>query len=324
MSGNDFPIDAVISWVDGNDPAHRALRARYSTSGETSHALEGGDQRFVQFGEIRFCVASILSFAPWIRTVWIVTAGQDPQLGEMLETYFPSRASDVKIVDHSVIFRGYEEYLPVFGCRSIECLFWRIPGISEHFIYFNDDEALCRPCARDDFFDEGGRGYCYAHPFSVPFTKFLRWYKTRKYSRRIPSFKDGMLTSAEVVGEKWSFPYLGHIPAPLRCSVVRDFFEANPDVLRRNLSYRFRSPEQFNPQVLNYILGLRSGAYVMRSRKGVDMFLSHRVKPGYIERKLSKADSSPEVRFCCFNSMEKLPEEDRQRVSDWISSKIFR
>ena len=59
----------------------------------------------------------------------------------------------VKIVDHTEIFGDNKPLLPVFNSRSIETKIHRIPGLAEHFIYFNDDMILLRPVSKSDFFE---------------------------------------------------------------------------------------------------------------------------------------------------------------------------
>ena len=153
----NYPIDAVITWVDGDDPVHRAKRARYTDGVENVDAEDiGGETRFRSLGEIGWCVASIRRFAPFIRKIFVLSDGQDPHL------------DGVEVVDHSVVARGYEEYLPLFNCNGIETLMWRIPGLAEHFIYFNDDVFLTAPVTPEDFF-VGDKTICYAKPFSVAF-----------------------------------------------------------------------------------------------------------------------------------------------------------
>jgi hypothetical protein len=52
---------------------------------------------------------------------------------------------NVRIVDHREIFRGYEQLLPTFNSLAIECMLWRIEGLADRFLYFNDDMMLVRP-----------------------------------------------------------------------------------------------------------------------------------------------------------------------------------
>lgn len=43
MTQIDYPIDAVITWVDGNDPELRSKRLKYETGGESAHDDVAGD-----------------------------------------------------------------------------------------------------------------------------------------------------------------------------------------------------------------------------------------------------------------------------------------
>ena len=49
------------------------------------------------------------------------------------------------VVDHREVFAGYEQFLPTFSSRAIESMLWRIPDLSERFLYLNDDFMLLRP-----------------------------------------------------------------------------------------------------------------------------------------------------------------------------------
>jgi hypothetical protein len=74
-------IDAVIAWVDGSDPKHRAKRKRYlaDPGGNAKPERAATDERrFSDNDEIRFCLRSIRNYAPWIRTIWLVTDDQVP------------------------------------------------------------------------------------------------------------------------------------------------------------------------------------------------------------------------------------------------------
>ena len=49
---------------------------------------------------------------------------------------------------HIVNHRDFipEEYLPTFSSHAIELNMHRIPDLAEHFLYFNDDVYLMKPC----------------------------------------------------------------------------------------------------------------------------------------------------------------------------------
>ena len=51
------------------------------------------------------------------------------------------------------------EYLPTFNSHVIGSCLHRIPGLSEHYIYFNDDVLLLHPIKPTDAFTETGLSY---------------------------------------------------------------------------------------------------------------------------------------------------------------------
>lgn len=301
----NYPIDAVITWVDGDDPVHRAKRARYTDGVENVDAEDiGGETRFRSLGEIGWCVASIRRFAPFIRKIFVLTDGQDPGL------------EGVELVDHKVVAEGFEEYLPLFNSLGIETLMWRIPGLAEHFIYFNDDFFLTAPCHREDFF-EGGRTVCYARPFSVPAARLMRLLKPRGSF----GFKDAMLNAALRLGEKKTFLKISHIPLALRKDLLARYYASCPEAIRDNLNCRFREPHQFNPQQLYYLLARREGELLIR-KPGDALYLKPKNRAGYVARKIDSFRAAPDARFCCINSLDMASPEDRILVTEWLDSRI--
>ena len=317
----DYPIDAVIAWVDGEDPVHKAKRRKYGNWAELDNDEVGGDIRFTSIGEIRYCIASLLRFAPFLRKIFIVTDSQDPNVYEFVDQHFPDRKTQIVVVDHKEIYAGYESCLPVFNSLSIETMLWRIPDLSEHYIYLNDDFLIVSPVTEDDFFRDG-RAVCYADPFSVSLARFLRVVKPRRRGHKIFGFKDSMLNAADVLGEKRTFPYIGHSPLAMKISLQEKFYSEHPDVFVSNMSPRFREPHQFNPQVLYYMLGFKTGDAVMVPRKGVDLYLKPKQKTGYVEGKLAAFDKSEKALFCCFNSLDYASEEDQKLVFKWIDRRL--
>lgn len=50
-----------------------------------------------------------------------------------------------------------EEYLPTFNSLVFEAFLHQIPGLSEHFIYMNDDTIITKPLNSSSFFTTDGR-----------------------------------------------------------------------------------------------------------------------------------------------------------------------
>ena len=315
------PIDFVISWVDGNDPVHKRKLASYTTGKkETSNDDVAGSTRFANIGEINYCVASIHRYAKFARQIFIITDGQDPHLEEFLKGHFEDTIP-IHIVDHKTIFEGYEEYLPTFNSRAIEAMLWRIPGLSEKFVYLNDDFLFVAPCTEKDFFD-GDRTICYAEWYSTAFAKFLRLVKPKKKGHKPIGFKDSMLNALSIIGESRRFLYLAHTPRALRRSFYEKFFTENPEVLIRNIRHRFRDAEQYNSQELFYMTEHRAGKCIVRDPKKFGLYMKPRKDGDYVQKKLDGFDRNHQALFCCFNSLDQASAEDQKLVTDWISQRI--
>ncbi|CAN5300857.1 stealth conserved region 3 domain-containing protein [soil metagenome] len=158
-----FPIDVVYTWVDGTDPdwddARRATLARIEGTDSTAGTREAsGRARFLDHGELRYSLRSLHLFAPWVRRIHVVTAGQTP---EWLDTDHPL----INLVDHRELLPP--DALPTFNSHAIETVLHRIEGLAEHFVYFNDDFLLGRPVRPEAFFSPGGLTAVASSPHTI-------------------------------------------------------------------------------------------------------------------------------------------------------------
>lgn len=143
-------IDIVYLWVNGNDPKWRAKRDL--CIGVPTQKQDNCTARYADSGELKYSLRSIEKNAPWIHKIYIVT---DDQVPEWLDTTNPK----VQIVDHKDIMPP--ESLPCFNSSILEHYIHRIPGLSEHFIYSNDDMYLNQPVLASHFFAEDGTPIIY-------------------------------------------------------------------------------------------------------------------------------------------------------------------
>ena len=137
----NFPIDFIITWVDGSDPEWQAEKAKYKKDTGDSR-----QNRYRDWETLKYWFRGIEKFAPWVNRIFFVTWGHLPP---WLNTDHPK----LKIVRHSDYIP--QEYLPTFSSRPIDMNFHRISDLSEHFVYFNDDMFLIRDVSREDFFKDG-------------------------------------------------------------------------------------------------------------------------------------------------------------------------
>ena len=131
-------MDAVITYVDGNDPVWREEYAR----------CVGGPvmaKRFRDWGTLKYLLRGIERHMPFIDQVFLVVSGP---------SQVPRWASErLRIVYHRDIIPA--SLLPTFNSAVIELFLHRIPGLSEHYLFFNDDMFPVADCVPDDFFAEG-------------------------------------------------------------------------------------------------------------------------------------------------------------------------
>ncbi|KAG9430069.1 N-acetylglucosamine-1-phosphotransferase subunits alpha/beta isoform X1 [Apis mellifera carnica] len=133
------PIDVVYTWVNGSDPVFlKSLKEHVPITDINTAA-----SRFNDKDELRYSLRSLEKYAPWVRHVYIVTNGQIPSWLDMDNP-------KVTLVTHEDIFINKSD-LPTFSSPAIESNIHRIPGISDKFLYFNDDVMLGAEVWPEDF-----------------------------------------------------------------------------------------------------------------------------------------------------------------------------
>lgn len=316
------PIDVVITWVDGDDPAHKVRRKKYTVDKqETSFEDIGGETRFRSVGEIAYCVASINRFAPYVRKIFIVTDNQDPHIEDYIKANVPDYIP-MEIVPHTVLFRGYEEYLPVFNSLAIETMLWRIPDLSEHYVYLNDDVILIAPTDETTFFQNGKAvtfGYWH-YTFTAMLSRLIR---KKRNGHKTFTFKDSMLNAVRASGARLRFHRIRHVPHSMRKSVFEEYFAKHPDHMIANISHRFRHYSQYNPQALFYNVAIPQRKAISYPIDGRELYLKGR--PGdelYITNKINLFNESTKGMFCCVNSLDLVSREDKKKVIDWLMGRI--
>jgi len=141
------PIDAVWTWVDGNCDGFLRARNAISTAGVTANGSTRA--RWESGHEIDFSILSVLRFCPWVRNLYIVVGyGEKPRVSSVL-------GDRIRYIRHADILP--EQSLPTCNSSGIECYLDRIPGLSDRFLYLNDDMFIGRPLSQSDFIDPFGR-----------------------------------------------------------------------------------------------------------------------------------------------------------------------
>jgi hypothetical protein len=223
----DFPIDIVYAWVDLDDPAFGAVLAGHLPPDAAANRTTMSTARFTCHDELRYSLRSVERYAPWYNRIYIVTNGQVPR--------WLADHPKVTIVPHHRILA--DRYLPTFNSHVIGSALHRIPGLSEHYIYFNDDVMLLRPVEATAAFTEAGLAYGFLSANQIgngppaPHETATEW--------AAKNARDLILRDWGV----WLDRRLTHMFHPQRRSVAVECerrFAAEYDRFRRN---RFRQPD---------------------------------------------------------------------------------
>ncbi|AYC99589.1 stealth conserved region 3 domain-containing protein [Neorhizobium sp. NCHU2750] len=145
------PTDAVYTWVDSTAPSWRELIKPYKDPG----AID--PDRFSHNDELRHSIRSLAMYAPWIRTVYIFSNCPAPDWFVSSDRY--------RWVMHDEVMP--QEVLPTFNSHVIETYLHLLPGLSENFIYLNDDFFLSSNLNKNDFFTAYGQSVARLEPYGV-------------------------------------------------------------------------------------------------------------------------------------------------------------
>ncbi|WP_396133557.1 stealth family protein [Arthrobacter sp. 1088] len=226
----DFDIDIVFSWVDGSDPEYIARR-RAQQAGAVLGEGDDHEARFRQINELKYALRSVHMFAPWVRRIFIATDSPTPAW----------------LADHpSVTIVRSEEFfadpsvLPTHNSQAVECQLHHIEGLSEHFLYSNDDMFFGRPVGPDMFFTPGG------------ITKFIEA-DTRiglgENDAERSGFENAARVNRKLLWERFgriTTRHLEHTAAPLRRSVVAQMEHEFPAEFSKTAASRFRAADNIS------------------------------------------------------------------------------
>ncbi|MCL2416815.1 MAG: Stealth CR1 domain-containing protein [Bacteroidales bacterium] len=138
-------IDFVVTWVDMDDPKWKKTFAEYS--GRTENEKNSVSvARFRDYGFLKYWFRGVEKFAPWVRKIHFVTCGQKP---EWLDENHPK----INLVDHEDYIPT--QFLPTFNSNVLEHYLHKIPDLTEHFVYFNDDFFIINAVEKERFFKNG-------------------------------------------------------------------------------------------------------------------------------------------------------------------------
>ena len=136
-------IDLVLPYVDSTDKNWINVFNKYSPTKIDSEI--NAVNRFRGQGDFfRYFFRCIAKNMPWINNIFLLVQSKS-QVPAWLDQ------TKVKIITHEQFIP--KTCLPTFNSGTIEMFLWNIPGLSNRFLYANDDFFMLTPVKETDFFD---------------------------------------------------------------------------------------------------------------------------------------------------------------------------
>lgn len=267
MQHYNFDVDIVIPWVDGSDKKWILEKNKYLDP-EHQIDIDAHENRYRDWGNVQYIFRGIEKFAPWVHKVYFITCGQIPK-------WMNINNEKLVLVNHKDYIP--EEYLPTFSANPIELNMHRIKGLSEHFIYMNDDFFFIKPVQKSDFFNKNGLPKIMAMEIPRPVSqnrifdnicfnnvrvissKFDKK-KTKKAGKRnwyslknIPALIINLVFD-RLYRNQWSGFNISHGPAPFLKSAINDCWADFNEELNATSSNKFRSINDVNQYIFTEYL----------------------------------------------------------------------
>ncbi len=292
------PVDIVYTWVDGADEAWRAAKAAAlrEMGAEVPDLAALDPARFRSRDELRYSLRSVEMYAPWVRRVHLVTAGQVP---EWLDLDHPK----IHLVDHREIFAD-PSVLPVFNSHAIEAQLHRIPGLTEQYLYLNDDVMLGRPVAKELFFHANGLAKFF------PSSAVVGLGPRHEEDPPLISAAKNNRTLVEALTGRTTSHQFQHAPQPQLRSVLQEMEATWPDVFAQVAASRFRHPDDVSvASALHHYVAYSRGRAVPGRLTYLYPDLVHPRAAGRLERLLRTREFDV---FCLNDTVTSPAEAARQ------------
>lgn len=238
------PIDIVFTWVSDSDPKWLEKKSFYS--GVKAEAI---NTRFADYEQLRYSLRSVDAYAKFIRHIYIVTDNQVPY-------WLNVEDEKIKIINHQDICDD-TSCLPVFNSVAIESWIHKIDGLSENFIYANDDYFFGSPVTKSHFIHPNGIGKLFLEPLPNAYGEI--------FEDSEPTTQLSLFTIQCFYDKYHRWPSFWPLHAPMIKSVpiIKEMLEEFKYLMEKTSHSRFREMGTVSP------LYLLSAYYAYESGKNV-------------------------------------------------------
>ena len=298
----DFPIDLVYTWVDGNDPEWQVKKIYWQKQLAPDDEYAVSPARWRDREELKYSLRSVEQYMPWVNKIYIVT---DNQVPAWLNLNHPK----IKIISHSEIFPA--DALPVFNSMAIETRLAHIPGLSEHFIYSNDDFFTAVYLSPDFFFTADGTPIFYNELYSKSYIKgLLEQYKDEMWAKlwQLPT---------KLIAEKFGGePFYLLDTHTMGANRKSDFLAAEkvfPEDFKRTTYSKFRTENDLSMGIVS-MLEFLNHRVVVKGANQIDKKFNCKTAGVLIMGHMEELESKKPCQFCLNDTQTNSEELNRKHV----------
>ena len=221
----------------------------------------------------------------------------------------------IRIVDHKEILP--EVSLPCFNSRLIEHFLYKIPGLSEHFLYANDDMFINRPVTPATFFAADGLPIIRFN--RRPFRKFTLWFKEKVQGKALSNYVQAIRNSAELVEKRYGIYYGGKTHHNIDAYLKSDYRHVG-DVFRNEigamLTHHVRSADDVQRNIYSYVALAEKRAHLHYVTRKTSFRLHIQNESHY-----GKLEKYNPILFC-MNDSQYAKDEDRERAKAYLDRRF--
>ena len=274
-------IDIVVPYVDSSDPNWQELYKQFAPEGIREDS--NGKQRFRKNNLFIYWFRGLDLYAPWIDSVFLLVQSKSQVPSWLLNT------DRIKIITHDQFIPM--EYLPVFSSQSIEMFLHRIPGLSEKFIYSNDDIYFIGPVLLEDYFTEDG--------VKTEFTVITG------VSEPMPLWKQAIINSGLLVNKEETEKLISqnkylkplHVNRPYLKSKLKEVYNTHEEDILLSIT-KFREKQNFTVYIYDFYMR-NIGLTTVKSYKHVHF--SNKTSIAYIANHMA----NPQInKVMCLNDVQ--------------------
>jgi len=267
-------IDFVVTWVNGEDKQWQNKMQKYKRDEMTTGSLNTAS-RYRNFHLFKYWFRAVEKYAPWVHKVFLITDNQCPE-------WVNKNNAKLEVINHPDYIDS--NVLPTFNSNVIELNIFKIKGLSEHFVLFNDDMFLNAPVKESDFFVKGMPKDIYAespivstdgsiaHTLVNNIRIINRVFSKREFYRRNyskvfnPKIGNKIFrTIALFPSSNFTGMWNSHLPVPYLKETFKQVWQYMPDELENMMRNRFRTPSDYSHWLMRY-WQLASGDFCVQKR----------------------------------------------------------